>query len=117
LHCHSDESVILSEVEVDGRRRISKRNKMEKVIRKISLKDKHNYDLQFWLSKTPEERGSAMEILRQQFYETVEGSTPRLQRVIKFINREQQQRIFKNKKASGRLKDLANIESLSLIQE
>lgn len=62
---------------------------MEKVIRKISLKDKHNYDLEFWLSKTTEERGSAIEFLRQQFYETEDGSTPRLQRVIKFIKRKQ----------------------------
>ena len=62
---------------------------MEKVIRKISLKDKRNYDLEFWLSKTPEERGSVIEFLRQQFYETEDGSTPRLQRVIKFIKRKQ----------------------------
>lgn len=62
---------------------------MEKVIRKISLKDKHNYDLEYWLSKTPEERGSAIEFLRQQFYETKDGSAPRLQRVIKFIKRKQ----------------------------
>lgn len=62
---------------------------MEKVIRKISLHDKTNYDLEYWLSKTPEERISAIELLRQQFYENKDGSTPRLQRVIKFIRREQ----------------------------
>ena len=62
---------------------------MEKVIRKISLKDKRNYDLEYWLSKTPEERGSTIELLRQQFYETKDGSEPRLQRVIKFIKRKQ----------------------------
>ena len=62
---------------------------MEKVIRKISLQDKRNYDLEYWLSKTPEERISAIEFLRRQFYEMKDGSTPRLQRVIKFIRREQ----------------------------
>ncbi len=62
---------------------------MEKVIRKISLKDKRNYDLEYWLSKTPEERISAIEFLRQQFYETEDGSAPRLQRVVKIIRREQ----------------------------
>lgn len=62
---------------------------MEKVIKKISLKDKYNYDLEYWLSKTPEERISAIEFLRQQFYETENGSPPRLQRVIKIIKREQ----------------------------
>jgi hypothetical protein len=61
---------------------------MEKVIRRISLKERRNLDLEYWLSKTPEERGSAIEILRQQFYETEDGNTPRLQRVIKFIKRE-----------------------------
>ena len=60
---------------------------MEKVIRKISLKDKRNYDLEYWLSKTPEERISAIEFLRKQFYETKDGSSPRLQRVINIIKR------------------------------
>ena len=60
---------------------------MEKVIRKISLKDKRNYNLEYWLSKTPEERISAIEFLRKQFYETKDGSAPRLQRVINIIKR------------------------------
>lgn len=62
---------------------------MEKVIRKISLSDKRNYDLDYWLSKTPEERISAIEILRQQFYESENDFPPRLQRVIKLIKRTQ----------------------------
>lgn len=62
---------------------------MEKVARKISLKDRHNYDLEYWLSKTPEERISAIEFLRKQFYETKDGSPPRLQRVIKLIKSKQ----------------------------
>lgn len=61
---------------------------MEKVFRKILLKDKRNYDLEYWLSKTAEERISAIEFLRQQFYETKDGSPPRLQRVIRVIKRE-----------------------------
>ena len=61
---------------------------MEKVVRKISLKDKRNYDLEYWLSKTPEERISAIEFLRQQLYETEDGSPPRLQRVAKIIKRK-----------------------------
>lgn len=62
---------------------------MEEVVRKISLKDKCSYDLEYWLSKTPEERVAAIEFLRQQFYETKDGSAPRLQRVAKIIKREQ----------------------------
>ncbi len=61
---------------------------MEKVVRKISLKDKRNYDLEYWLSKSEEERISAIEFLRQQFYETKDGFTPRLQRVIRIIKRK-----------------------------
>ena len=62
---------------------------MEKVIKKISIHDKWNYDLEYWLSKLPEERISTIEFLRKQFYETKDGSAPRLQRYIKFIRREQ----------------------------
>ncbi|KAF0143116.1 MAG: hypothetical protein Q8L04_07705 [Ignavibacteria bacterium] len=62
---------------------------MEKVVRKISLKDKRNYDLEYWLSKTPEERIAAIEFLRKQTYETKDGSSPRLQRTVKVIKRKQ----------------------------
>lgn len=61
---------------------------MEKVIRILSLKDKRNYDLEYWLSKTAEERISAIEFLRQQFYETKDGSPPRFQRIIRVIKRK-----------------------------
>lgn len=57
---------------------------MEKVVRKISLHDKTNYDLQYWFSKTPEERLEAIEFLRQQFYSNAELSKG-LQRVYRII--------------------------------
>ncbi|MBM4172367.1 MAG: hypothetical protein FJ214_10900 [Ignavibacteria bacterium] len=60
---------------------------MEKVVRKISLIDDYNYDLDYWLSKNAEERISAIEILRQQFYEAENGITPRLQRILKIVKR------------------------------
>lgn len=62
---------------------------MEKVVRKISLYDKRNYDLEYWLSKTPEERIYAVELLRKQLYENIDGSAPRLQRILKVIKRKQ----------------------------
>ena len=40
-------------------------------------------DLAYWLSKTPEERLSAVEILRRQYY----GDSSRLQRIITVIER------------------------------
>jgi hypothetical protein len=69
------------------------------MIRKIVHKHKLDRDfeirqnLQYWLSKTPEERLEAVEILRRQVYGE---NTLRLQRVVRVIN----------------FKDLADIEAL-----
>jgi hypothetical protein len=41
-------------------------------------------DVAYWMSKSPEERFSAVEFLRRQWYET----PPRLQRVFKIVQRE-----------------------------
>ena len=38
-------------------------------------------DLEYWLSKTPDERISAVEILRRQYY----GHSERLQRTVRII--------------------------------
>lgn len=61
---------------------------MEKVVRKISIKDKRNYDLEYWLSKTPEERIAAIETLRKQMYGNENDSVPRLQRVLRIIKQK-----------------------------
>ncbi len=61
---------------------------MEKVVRKISLNDKRNYDLEYWLLKTPQERIEAIEFLRKQTYETKDGSSPRLQRTARVIKQQ-----------------------------
>ncbi len=44
---------------------------IEKVVKKRNLNDAGaaKDDLAYWLSKTPEERISAVEILRRQYYE------------------------------------------------
>ena len=55
---------------------------IKKVVKKVSLNDNSvKADLEYWLSKSPEERIEAVEILRRQFY----GDTARLQRVVKVI--------------------------------
>ena len=46
----------------------------------ISMKEKHS-DLEYWMSKTWEERLTALESLRQQFYNYNDKTAPRLQRV------------------------------------
>jgi len=54
---------------------------MEKVVRKISFKDKRNYDLEYWLSKTPEERFAAAEELRKRYKRYLGNAYTGFQRV------------------------------------
>jgi hypothetical protein len=65
-------------------------------------------DLKYWLSKSPDERISAVEILRRQHY----VSTPRLRRIARITKRASRKELIQNKKATGRTKDLADIEAL-----
>ena len=52
---------------------------MEKVIKKTSTKE-NNSDLEYWLTKTPQERLDALEFLRQQYINFNKNVQPRLQR-------------------------------------
>jgi hypothetical protein len=57
---------------------------MDKVINVKNLSDlKPSNDLSWWLSRPPEERIEAVEILRRQYH----GNTERLQRVARIIER------------------------------
>jgi hypothetical protein len=57
------------------------------VVSKHNLHDSQaKLDLEYWLSRTPEERVEAVEILRRQFYGV--AATARLQRVVRVIKRE-----------------------------
>lgn len=60
---------------------------IEKVVRKHkrSEYDEIQDNLNYWLSKTPDERVAAVEFLRRQFY----GDLPRLQRVGRRLKRSQ----------------------------
>ena len=81
------------------------------MIRKIIKKhDLDNFseikeNLEYWLSRPPEERLAAVDALRRQYY----GESHRLQRVARVIGRED---FITNKKATGRKKDVADIEAL-----
>lgn len=59
---------------------------IKKVVTKKKLGDLKNdkSDLNYWLSKTPDERILAVEELRRQYA----GSEERLQRVVKIIKRK-----------------------------
>jgi len=56
---------------------------IERVVKKLNLEKGPSIkeDLAYWLSKTPEERISAIEILRRQYH----GSSARLQRSARVI--------------------------------
>lgn len=58
---------------------------IQKVVRKTSFKDfsEVKANLSYWLSKTPEERVAAVELLRRQY----NGSPGRLQRSARVIQR------------------------------
>ncbi len=57
---------------------------MKKVFTKRKLKDNSQMDdLAYWLNRSPDERVSAVEILRRQYY----GGSERLQRVSRVIER------------------------------
>ncbi len=66
-------------------------NRLNKnITKKISLNDENNYDLEFWLSKSPVERIAAIETLRKLYlYKEKDGSTPRLQRIVRVIRKKQ----------------------------
>jgi len=59
---------------------------IKKVVTKHRIKDINSIrnDLAYWLSKTPEERVSAVEYLRRQYY----GNSTRLQRTARIIQRK-----------------------------
>lgn len=56
---------------------------IEKVVKITTFKEveETNPDLEFWLTKTPEERLAAVEFLRRQVY----GNSARLQRVLRIV--------------------------------
>jgi hypothetical protein len=58
---------------------------MEKVVKKGRLSESSEIrdNLEYWLSRTPEERVEAVEILRRQR----DGNSTRLQRVVRIIKR------------------------------
>lgn len=56
---------------------------IKKIIKRTNLKgDFHKEsDLTYWLTKSPQERIKAVEILRKQY----DGSTARLQRIVRVV--------------------------------
>jgi len=61
---------------------------MKKELKIVSIKDK-NSDLEYWLTKSSEDRLDAIEILRQQYIKFMKDVQPGLQRVCRIINQKQ----------------------------
>ncbi len=59
---------------------------MQKIV--ITDKENHGETIEYWKDKTPDERLSAVEFLREQYY-IIQGhvSLPRIVRVINLIDR------------------------------
>ncbi|MEO8231741.1 MAG: hypothetical protein ABI638_05640 [Ignavibacteriota bacterium] len=55
---------------------------MEKVIKKTSIREKQS-DLEYWLTKTPQERLDALEFLRQQYISFNKNVQSKLQKVVR----------------------------------
>lgn len=60
---------------------------MEKVITKTSTREKQ-LDLEYWLTKSPQQRLDALEFLRQQYISFNKNVQPRFQRVCTVTSRK-----------------------------
>jgi predicted solute-binding protein len=61
---------------------------MERVLKKVSLKEADKLDIEFWKSKTPEERLDVLQYLREIYYEFKNEDRKRFQRVYKVIKQK-----------------------------
>jgi predicted solute-binding protein len=61
---------------------------MERVLKKVSLKEADKLDIEFWKSKTPEERLDVLQYLREIYYEFKNEDRKRFQRVYKIIKQK-----------------------------
>lgn len=80
---------------------------IRKTVQKQRLDDysEIKQNLQYWLSRPPQERLAAVDALRREFY----GDSQRLERTPRVISSED---FIANKRATGRKKDAADIEAL-----
>jgi hypothetical protein len=82
---------------------------MEKIINITTTKNQTS-DFQYWQKQPPVKRLETLEQIRQEYHQyRYNNVEPRLQRVYTIIDLEN---LKKNKKASGRLQDLADLENL-----
>lgn len=61
---------------------------MERVSKKVSLKEADKLDIEFWKSKTPEERLDVLQYLREIYYEFKNEDRKRFQKVYRVIKQK-----------------------------
>ncbi len=61
---------------------------MKKVLKKVSLKEADKLDIEFWKSKTPEERLDVLQYLREIYYEFKNEDRKRFQKVYRVIKQK-----------------------------
>ena len=81
---------------------------VEKTFSRVSLR-RQKSDFAYWQSQPYEARLAALEQIRREYHQWRYGAEPRLQRVYSIISLDN---LGKNKAASGRYQDLADLENL-----
>jgi hypothetical protein len=61
---------------------------MEAKIKKVSFSEAEKKDIEFWRSKTPEEKLDTLQRLREIYYEFKNENRSRLQRVYRIIKQK-----------------------------
>lgn len=80
---------------------------IEKVVHKFDLKhfSEVQENLKYWLSKTPEERVEAVEILSRQHY----GNTGRIQKVVRVFTRSTKPKVMRPENNQQEVKQNHNV--------
>lgn len=61
---------------------------MGKAVRKVSFEEAELYDIEYWKSKTPEEKLDTLQCLRELYYTLKNESRKGFQRVYRIIKQE-----------------------------
>ncbi len=61
---------------------------MERVLKKVSLKEADKLDIEFWKSKTPEEKLDVLQYLREIYYEFKNEDRKGFQKVYRVIKQK-----------------------------
>lgn len=61
---------------------------MGKEVKKLSLKEAELYDIEYWKSKSPQDKLDTLQILRELYYDFKNESRKRFQRIYRIIKQK-----------------------------